>query len=386
MRITCNGTARIQHAETGQIYSIYASELEWEEQVDINERGMGPEGLHEAVVYHDQLGTLRWMIWEYPTGAESQLEYDIGNHNMIENLEYGLSDVLDTDDKLANDIEYLEEWFLERYEDPAHNSSLYVDRNPRLFSGRYNARNVLLEDFDSEFEKSTIDAAVQKIESKGTVIWKRKWKAVFEDPRTFLHDGPELDGSDLPPMPSRQRVRDALINKKTELREFYEALLIEINVCHLQIEGDNWLAINEPEKRAELLKFLDDITILAKEIPDLTPDQDKQPTEKQIEKAQTWTYRYLETLKQQSDAFFAPETIARVSFPIGVILICGGIGALLGGLTLGGLGIFGGASMGTLVGKFITGELKAGSMVQKSIQAMEKEASVQKEESEDPTP
>ena len=67
------GTARIRHAETAEIYEIDADQIDFE-AVASDERGMGPETTYSAVVVHPQLGQLLWNLWEYPVGAENHRE------------------------------------------------------------------------------------------------------------------------------------------------------------------------------------------------------------------------------------------------------------------------------------------------------------------------
>lgn len=90
LQIVVEGNARIKHKETSVIYDFDIADLVWE-AVDGSERGMGPEVHYQATIEHDELGTLEWNIWEYPTGVENSRETRINGHELIENFEYGLS-------------------------------------------------------------------------------------------------------------------------------------------------------------------------------------------------------------------------------------------------------------------------------------------------------
>ena len=90
MGIYCKGVARIRHQKTKRIYTISSQDLSWE-CVETDERKMGPEHHHEALFEHDELGTISWHIWEYPTGVESLLKTNANGHEVIEDLDYGLS-------------------------------------------------------------------------------------------------------------------------------------------------------------------------------------------------------------------------------------------------------------------------------------------------------
>lgn len=83
------GVTRIKHAKTGEVYDISADELDWD-AIGSNERQMGPETHYQAALEHPQLGLITWNIWEYPIGGENMQETDVGEHVLIENLDYGL--------------------------------------------------------------------------------------------------------------------------------------------------------------------------------------------------------------------------------------------------------------------------------------------------------
>ncbi|QHO74588.1 hypothetical protein ACH79_20000 [Bradyrhizobium sp. CCBAU 051011] len=89
MQVYCRGTARIRHRETGEIHEIESDELDWE-IVDSDERGMGPELHHEASVDHPALGMLTWGLWEYPVGVENYDDTNVGQHEILEDFDYGL--------------------------------------------------------------------------------------------------------------------------------------------------------------------------------------------------------------------------------------------------------------------------------------------------------
>ena len=114
-----NGTAHIRHAQSGQVYEIDADMLDFE-SVSSEERSMGPETAYSAVVEHPELGQLTWSIWEYPIGAENYRETDVGPHELLNNLEFGLEheppdpdedgdERIDEEDRQAQ-IDALVEW------------------------------------------------------------------------------------------------------------------------------------------------------------------------------------------------------------------------------------------------------------------------------------
>jgi hypothetical protein len=89
MEVYCSGTARIRHNATGEIFEVDSDELDWD-AVGGDERQMGPEIHYEAVLEHPELGELSWGIWEYPIGIENYSGTNVGDHKLVEDLDYGL--------------------------------------------------------------------------------------------------------------------------------------------------------------------------------------------------------------------------------------------------------------------------------------------------------
>lgn len=89
MEVYCSGVARIRHKTTGEIHEIESEELDWD-AVGGDERQMGLEIHYEAVLEHPELGELTWGLWEYPVGMENYSDTGVGDHEVIEDLSYGL--------------------------------------------------------------------------------------------------------------------------------------------------------------------------------------------------------------------------------------------------------------------------------------------------------
>lgn len=89
MKVYCRGIARIRHASTDEIFEIESSELYWD-AVGGEERQMGPEINYEATIDHPELGDLIWSLWEYPIGIENYHDTNVGEHEVIEDFDYGL--------------------------------------------------------------------------------------------------------------------------------------------------------------------------------------------------------------------------------------------------------------------------------------------------------
>lgn len=97
MLITTSGSAKIQHKFTKQIFIIESDELEWD-VVASDERQMGQHIQYEALVEHEDLGILTWELHEYPMGAQNYSNTDVGEHHLIRDLNYELTNEPNFDD------------------------------------------------------------------------------------------------------------------------------------------------------------------------------------------------------------------------------------------------------------------------------------------------
>ena len=171
MQIYTRGVARIRHSETGQVYEIYPSEVEWDE-VGGDERQMGAEMFYAATIEHPELGNLTWEISEYPIGAENFRETDVGKHELLENFEFGFAHEPDGPDDRQEIIDEMVSWFFANYEDPVHEMP-YIGKEggyQYIRGGPYDAREVISDQFP-DLPESWHEAAVAKIEEDGTVDW-----------------------------------------------------------------------------------------------------------------------------------------------------------------------------------------------------------------------
>jgi hypothetical protein len=92
MQVYCSGTAGIEDKTTGLIHQIECDDLHWY-AVGGEEREMGSEVHYEAEVDHPQLGMLTWSIWEYPSGIQHDRKTDVGDHQLLQDFDYGLKHV-----------------------------------------------------------------------------------------------------------------------------------------------------------------------------------------------------------------------------------------------------------------------------------------------------
>ena len=73
------------------------------------------------------------------------------------------------------DVDDLVEWFLENYKDPVHGVPIDSGEYIYVLGGPYHADEELFEQFP-DVEEEIINAAVEKIESDGTINWVKQWQ------------------------------------------------------------------------------------------------------------------------------------------------------------------------------------------------------------------
>lgn len=191
MSIDVSGVARIRHADTGTVHTIDPDELDWDE-VGAEERGMGPEVTHEAVVEHPNLGHLTWTVWEYPVGVYNDQDTDVGRHTLLENFRLGLSDPGDIAADREARVQAMVDWFSENFEDPVHRTPYESAEGGYIWiwGGPYNAADEIGSNFSDE-DQALIDAAVERVQRDGIFDWAPTERPGDYDPEP---DEPE-DGS-----------------------------------------------------------------------------------------------------------------------------------------------------------------------------------------------
>lgn len=188
MSLSCTGVAIIQHTETGVQYTILASELDWEETEDGDERAMGPEIHHTAVVEHPELGPLEWYVAEYPLGAFNDRETNVGPHTLLRDFNISI-DTGEDDDPRVSEADMVA-WFFANYEDPAVRTPYESAEGGYqwIWGGPFEALDVLIEQFpDASYD--VIERAVKRIEAQGITEWAPVEQDGDYDP--VDDDGPE---------------------------------------------------------------------------------------------------------------------------------------------------------------------------------------------------
>jgi len=91
VRIEANGLAIFKVIETGELIHVKPAELDWNNESDGEERGMGEELIHSAEL---EIGghSVAWKIYEYPIGIENykKTEFDDEVLDMIQDFDYWL--------------------------------------------------------------------------------------------------------------------------------------------------------------------------------------------------------------------------------------------------------------------------------------------------------
>ncbi len=195
MRIVYNGTAIIEHVDTGQRYEIDPEEFDWDAGSG-GDRSMGEEILHVGSLSHEILGDISHTISEYPLGMQNHETTDVGRHKVIKDFDIFLEHEPEYDENtfpapedlykwLKNDkiwrnsltetslVEYLVQWFHYYYEDPANSVSYNTREGGYLWvmGGPYYAEEELRENFEGIVSENVISKAVEIIQADGLFDW-----------------------------------------------------------------------------------------------------------------------------------------------------------------------------------------------------------------------
>ncbi len=119
----------------------------------------------------------------------------------------------------------------------------------------------------------------------------------------------------------------------------------------------------EPEYRENLLAFLEKLSGKLKELLGELPDQDEDISDEKAGKLAVWSQKYQLKMRREFRTYTTPENAAKATVPAGIILLCTGVGAMVGGPA--------GAGVGSFVGKLISGEVKPGKAVDELLDGFE---------------
>ncbi len=220
------GKARIQHADTGVVYEIDATSLEFEID-DTDERGRGFELVYTAIFNHPQLGELIWKGWDDSVRDVMTDYYNASSHKLLEDFNFRLDDY----DK----VDAMAKWFYENYEDP-QNSPPHDSKEGDYEEELYDAGTVLAEKFPEALED--IESVVEHLESDGVELWRR-----------ISHNG--LTGID--------KALNTLIDYAPETKTDPAFILGDDNLFHITLPPDNQPVDSQDELLDELRTIIDDL-------------------------------------------------------------------------------------------------------------------------------
>lgn len=92
MEVYVIGKAIIKHKKTKELLQIECTELDFD-MVGSDERKMGSENHYQASIEKTNFGVLTWNVREYPVGIENHKDTDCGEHELLEDFDYGLRHV-----------------------------------------------------------------------------------------------------------------------------------------------------------------------------------------------------------------------------------------------------------------------------------------------------
>jgi len=182
----------------------------------------------------------------------------------------------------------------------------------------------------------------------------------------------ETPESSVAPHVSRATIAARLQTETPVIALTSASLLEQIANFRETIRANNQLAVEHTEFRNDLLSFLDALHFDLKSLLKTLPPPNEPPNKEHIEQTANWADRFIGTAIPEWQKYLAPEALGKASAPAGIILTCGALGAALTGFNPLGFGA------GSVVGKWITGELKTGAAADKLSEQMRPEAPADK--------
>ncbi len=197
-------------------------------------------------------------------------------------------------------------------------------------------------------EKADVDIAIQPAK-----FWEREPDAVMEAIAEIVGWEPQENIVDVLQDVNRdieanrggrntrvdpQAVGRALADNREPLLFSLASLQQQIAEFRERIRGNNQL---DPDFKRELLAFLDGLDKSLEDLANLVPPSgDKTVPEADATSAATWLVLYKKRVLEGLKDYCAPNNVADTTLPVGVILGCGTVGALVAGPVGFGAGAF----------------------------------------------
>lgn len=202
------------------------------------------------------------------------------------------------------------------------------------FSGAHENAQIVLENLDKQF-LDTI-SFVSKNLNKSSDLDQFITRAFSGDrvSKRQLSSGSSIDGK-------------AIVMAASALAE-------QIREFQSKVRADNHFSVHNWEARDSLMKLLDELLTSLDELAILIPETTDKVEPDKIKELSGWYQSFKTNLETHLSEYASPENAAKSTVPLGIVLGCGTLGAILGG-TLG----FG---AGSLIGQYITGHVKPGAL------------------------
>ena len=205
-----------------------------------------------------------------------------------------------------------------------------LDGNPRDWE--LQRRVALIPDEDWEKGPEHIAEKIEEI------------RRAFETEKTGIGTKPEAE---MPVSPAAaQAMAKRLAANRDAITLCTTGLLEQIGDFREKVRGDNKL---DPEFKEGLLEFLDDLSARLNGLIGLLPADTENAQEETGEKGVRWLRGFRNALLENAREYTDPKNVAGATIPTGIILVCTGVGSLLGMPVAG-----------TVIGGLLTGQLKPG--------------------------
>lgn len=135
------------------------------------------------------------------------------------------------------------------------------------------------------------------------------------------------------------------------------SLIDQFDSFKLEVQSNNYFAVHEPEKHENLISLLEKILSDLANLLDALPTSPDEVTDEIADQMSGWFATFRSELEEVAQDYVSPSNVAKSVVPLGIILSCGTVGALIGGPL--------GFGAGSVFGQYITGHVKPGAMSDK---------------------
>lgn len=168
------------------------------------------------------------------------------------------------------------------------------------------------------------------------------------------NEEPQLKDADDQGVPSvtghdRNTIVERISQNRDAIALTVASLVVQIEEFRETVRGRIGL---DPDYRSELLAFLEQLTLTLERLLQNLPVDDAPVSDETATEISLWWKDLRPLLSVEAKKYISPENMTQAFFPVSIIMLCTGVGAMLGHPTAGGL-----------VGGLITGQVKPGKAV-----------------------